>query len=81
MARHGGRLPAGDIRPPASRTRTSCGFCEGCHGSPPGTCHDDGHHCRGTWPHFVKPTEDNDTGSWTCACSIARHPGRKAKES
>lgn len=81
MARPGGRLPAGEIRPPAHQFRSSCGFCEGAHGQVPGICRDDDHHCHGTWPNVVKPTENNDTGSWTCACSAQNHPGRKAKQS
>jgi hypothetical protein len=80
MARPGGRLPAGDLRPPAGQARSSCGFCESTHGQPPGVCQDTDDHCKGTWPHFVKPTEDNDTGSWTCACFAAGHPGRKEKK-
>ena len=30
-----GRVAAGELRPPASQARTSCGFCEPGHGQPP----------------------------------------------
>ena len=42
-----GRLPAGDIRPPASQARTSCGFCEGGHGQPRGVYQDVDGRCKG----------------------------------
>jgi hypothetical protein len=48
MARPGGRLPAGDIRPEASQVRSSCGFCEGTHGQPRGRCYDSSGRCKGT---------------------------------
>ena len=47
MSRPGGRLPAGDIRPPARQTRTSCGFCEGGHGQPRGVRQDVDGRCKG----------------------------------
>ena len=47
MSRPGGRLPAGDIRPPARQTRTWCGFCEGGHGQPRGVCQDVDGRCKG----------------------------------
>ena len=37
-----GRVAAGELRPPASQVRTSCGFCEPGHGQAPGVCRDAG---------------------------------------
>jgi len=68
-----GRVAAGELRPPASQVRTSCGFCEPGHGQAPGVCRDAGGHCRDNWPHFVRATSANPDGSWTCACSAAGH--------
>lgn len=72
-----GRLPAGDIRPPASQARTSCGCCEAGDGQAPVVCQDVGGRCQATWPHFVRATDANPDGSWTCACSAAGHPNRE----
>ena len=74
------RVAAAELRPRARDARTSCGFCEGPHGSQPGRCRDAGGHCHGTWPHFVRPTEDNPEGLWTCRCSAAGHPGRQLSQ-
>ena len=77
MSWPGGRLPAGEIHPPASQARTSCGFCEGGHGQPRGVCQDVDGRCKGHLPDFVRATAANPDGSWTCACSAAGHPNRE----
>ena len=65
-----------NTRTAMGRGRFSCGFCEPAQGPPDGRCHDDGGHCKGTWPRFAQPTLANPEGLWTCGCHAARHPGR-----
>jgi hypothetical protein len=66
------RVAAGDLRLPASQARTSCGFCAATYGQP-GTCQDAGHHCKGTWPDFVRKTTANPDG---CSSSGVSKPVR-----